>query len=362
MKLLSLSPVKKLTLLSLLLAIFYKHRRSPPGLIIYLLAIALPKSILRKLHNRLLPAPQRQVQHLDVLAAAMVDALRWFIQKDYAGIKSNLLFATGLQVSIAKNLVGGHIENVKVDVKADEGEAMQGGSVEGHWLTEKAEDVPRSQGRMSEEQADQTVVLLYIHGGDSAGGNLTIILIKYLTQVSPASPPPLASILFSPWVDLKVRETPTPTPSTSPSTTPPRKAIAKLGIEENGSVKINDILTPSLLRFWGRNYTGSSIALSDPRVSPLYLEPGQVLVPTKGGMLIIYGGAEVLVGSIRDFVRKLHADKKEVGSGHGRVQVHEYAGMPHDFNLLMLQCLGKGRTAALDAVAKTSNFIIESLQ
>jgi acetyl esterase/lipase len=156
------------------------------------------------------------------------------------------------------------------------------------------------------------VVCLSLAAGDSAGANLTVSLLNHLQNTPSLASlrSPLASCLYSPWIDLGARHADSPL------------------INSDGSqVHIYDFFNGPLSRFWGRNFSGE-LPLTDPRISPLFLESSEIVIP-KGGSLVIYGGAEMLVGSIREFVGKMKNSKDAEAAS--RIEVFEWPGMPHSF-------------------------------
>ncbi|KAI8848286.1 Alpha/Beta hydrolase protein [Chytridium lagenaria] len=166
-------------------------------------------------------------------------------------------------------------------------------------------------------------------GGDSAGANLAIYLLKalhddpaYKSYFSTIS----ASLLISPWVDLTA-------------------TVSKKGFESN------DFFTSSLSRVWGRAFAGS-LSMADARVSPCFLK-AEELVSASEGTLVIYGGSERLAPAIETFLETL----KE--SNPKNLVIHKGIAMPHDFNLILLSLHGTiGRTRALAAINESATFLL----
>lgn len=137
--------------------------------------------------------------------------------------------------------------------------------------------------------------------GDSAGGNLAVELALYLKEHN--LPQPGVIILISPWATMEVLE------GTSRSFNESKDQALGKGTPLFESVKKAE-------------YIGD-IDRKDPRVSPIYADLSG-LSPT----LIQAGGSELFLSECEELARKFAADGVEVSFS-------AYAGMPHDFALLL---------------------------
>ncbi|KAJ3413860.1 hypothetical protein HDV05_007381 [Chytridiales sp. JEL 0842] len=346
---------------------------------------------------------------LDLITAAFVYSIRWLVLADYPKLRDRTAFATIMQYLTAKYVLKLAIQHVKIPKK--EGER---GSVEGRWVAEREEDIPTD--KLRADEAKDRVVVLYFHGGgyntnnskssldhhgdvvkrfnkraastgskrrmavfvleyplapehvypaqilsaadafvwmvndlgckiifvggDSAGGNLTISLLNHIRstpRLSSLPVQPLASILYSPWVDLSGALMDVPT------------------LNPDGSQQlIYDLIGKTdLTRWWGSSY-GGSIPVEDPRLSVLYLDVKDIAL-ARGGTLVLYGGAEMLIGSIRKFVEKIQgSDDKEAAR---KIEVVEWPDMVHNFNLFMLASpFGYGKQQAYKSMDRSVDF------
>lgn len=137
--------------------------------------------------------------------------------------------------------------------------------------------------------------------GDSAGGNLAVELALYLKEHN--LPRPGVIVLVSPWATMEVLE------GTSRSFNESKDQALGKGTPLFESVKKAE-------------YIGD-IDRKDPRVSPIYADISG-LSPT----LIQAGGSELFLSECEELARKFAADGVEVSFS-------AYAGMPHDFALLL---------------------------
>lgn len=155
-------------------------------------------------------------------------------------------------------------------------------------------------------------------GGDSAGGNLTLVMMQKIKEQR--LPMPACLILLSPWGDMSC---------------------------SGGSIKTNehkDPMIPSkLLRFLSKHYVGDQDPL-DPFLSPVHGDY-QGFPP----MLLYVGSTEVL----RDDARRIAQKAKDVGVF---VEYKEWEKMPHVFPILATY-LPEGKRA----VRKMAVFINEHL-
>lgn len=136
-----------------------------------------------------------------------------------------------------------------------------------------------------------------IISGDSAGGNLTVVLLRYLSDHKNVLPDPMAALLWSPWFDL--------TRTTN-------------SLEcHNGRI---DYIPPHLLEWALRAYIPSSMDSKDPYLSPLH-HPFSTKVP----MFIQCGTVEVLYDEqVGFFLRRMG----EVAGN--KVEIMELQNAPHD--------------------------------
>ncbi|HUP91780.1 MAG TPA: alpha/beta hydrolase [Solimonas sp.] len=130
--------------------------------------------------------------------------------------------------------------------------------------------------------------------GDSAGGGLALALAHAIRDQG--LPPPAALVLISPWLDLTLA-----------------------GASHAERAARDPLLGKPWLAASARHYAGS--ATSDKAVSPLFGE--QAGLPP---MLIQVGSEEILISDAED----LAGSAAEAGVP---VQLHEFEGMWHDFQL-----------------------------
>jgi hypothetical protein len=164
---------RRATLLVLASALIYKYRRTPIGIALYLLGIAVPAQIVDQLKqtfstrsatsnsnatpaHTLISRRSSAPKSHDILSAAFTATMRWFLLKDYASLPKNIGFATTLQTLLAKYVAKVELKHVKVPA------AESRKAVEGYWIAETKEEIPS--GRLSAEQAKDKVVFLYFHG------------------------------------------------------------------------------------------------------------------------------------------------------------------------------------------------------
>ncbi|KAJ3415301.1 hypothetical protein HDV05_005171 [Chytridiales sp. JEL 0842] len=214
--------------------------------------------------------------------------------------------------------------------------------------------------------------------GDSAGGNLSISFLNALQNLNETGtilkPPqsflqPFGCIMYSPWVDPGCTSHPT-----DPLTGQPLEAVVplknnkKMGETKKGVyyhsqkveevVQTRDYVTPKLLRLLSECVIqGTEYTLTDPQISPYYLEPSEICVPD-GGMLVVYGGVEVMVGSIRGFVEKAAVKAEREGK---KIEVDEVEGMPHVFNMILLPFYYTGHKKTMGAVKRSAGFMLRAL-
>ena len=137
--------------------------------------------------------------------------------------------------------------------------------------------------------------------GDSAGGNLALELALFLKENN--LPQPAMLILISPWTTFE-----TDFPSRI------ENADRDLVLGKTNSVMYNSVGNPEY---------GGDISWKDPRLSPIYADLKN-LPPT----LIQIGGYELFVDEGIELLKKATADELNV-------TLSVYAGMPHDFAMLI---------------------------
>lgn len=150
--------------------------------------------------------------------------------------------------------------------------------------------------------------------GDSAGGNLALALLRYLSEEQDEVPQPAATLLFSPWLDLKAAL------SLKPSETH-RNAAA-------------DYLTPIMLRWGAKAYSPRITDADHAYISPIG-HPFKCGVP----LFIHVCGLEIFRDDIIGFARAM-----EALSGN-TVMLYEEPLAPHDM-ILFGHVLGFAREAA----------------
>ncbi|KAI8611169.1 Alpha/Beta hydrolase protein [Chytriomyces sp. MP71] len=167
-------------------------------------------------------------------------------------------------------------------------------------------------------------------GGDSAGGHCAIHLMNRiggrlaLPQLAVLPVKPLASLLFSPYVDADAVN------------------IAKDRLHFD-SIHLDVTHTFSRHAFGG----------VPENIHNLMVLPAKDFHFAPKGTLVIYGNAEYLSGPIEVFLGRLSK-----GRGVPGLEVHKYEGMPHDFNVMfILPAYPATRPHALNAVQKTAVFI-----
>ena len=137
---------------------------------------------------------------------------------------------------------------------------------------------------------NQVGVKNIVLGGDSAGGNLALLLYTKLQkdfENNPALVMPTSITLISPWLDLSLSHTPPDI------------------IEHLASS--SDYVPLAMLEAWRDNITPSGMNPRDPRISPFFdLNP---LVLPRDGVLLIYGGTEIFAPVLDDWVTSLRKDK-----------------------------------------------------
>ncbi|KAJ3321867.1 blue light receptor, partial [Blyttiomyces sp. JEL0837] len=172
-------------------------RRSVPGLVAYLLVVALPKALLLKhvvrvIKQNLVGAtfkpPFKAITNttaststddddkevctdheavkykLDIFTILLSDSVKWYLEKDFGGPPVQLMTVFAwFAKQFTKRILGGKIVHVKTSSKPGRG------PVEGHWIVEETTDVP-----FEKVDGINKVFCLWIHGGGyNAGNSLT---------------------------------------------------------------------------------------------------------------------------------------------------------------------------------------------
>ena len=161
-----------------------------------------------------------------------------------------------------------------------------------------------------------------IVSGDSAGGNLAVVLLRYLSDHTNVLPNPMAALLWSPWLDL----------TRSPNS-----------LERHKNSRI-DYIPTHLLEWALRSYIPSSMDAKDQYLSPLYHQ-----FSTKVPIFMQCGTVEVLYDEQLSFFRRM----EEVAGN--RVEILELQNAPHD-TFLAGQVLGFAKEAE-DATLVARDFV-----
>ena len=153
--------------------------------------------------------------------------------------------------------------------------------------------------------------------GESAGGNLLILLILKLIKENRGTP--CAAVCLSPWTDM---------------------TLSAVSCRKNADK--DPIIDPKSLKRSAHEYAGN-IPLTDPELSPLYADM-KTFPPT----LIQAGGNEVLLDDSISFYNKLK--KLNINC-----KLHIYEGMCHIFQLFPIP-------EAFEALDEAAHFIIKMLR
>lgn len=133
--------------------------------------------------------------------------------------------------------------------------------------------------------------------GDSAGGNLTVVMLRYLSDHQSLLPNPSAALLWSPWLDL---------------TAPPS------AVDSHRNSKY-DYIPSSLVEWALRTYKPSGLDTNNPYISPLNNE-----FSTDVPIFMQCGTAEVLYDEQMSFMEHM---KNIPGN---RIELLEIANAPHN--------------------------------
>ncbi|KAJ3069322.1 hypothetical protein HDU98_007633 [Podochytrium sp. JEL0797] len=171
--------------------------------------------------------------------------------------------------------------------------------------------------------------------GDSAGGNAAVNLIHLIATQHAHLVQPVSAILYSPWVDPHVTILPPNYP--------------------NEISAQHDMLSVDRSRGMADMFE-ATITSADlmSRVAPVNWNDAWLAdcVPKKGGVLVVYGGGEILRAGIDAFVDKV---KKVVDEE--LVVKKRYPYMPHEFHMTFLDTVGPAKKAAEDVVRESAKFL-----
>ncbi|KAJ3074017.1 hypothetical protein HDU98_012304 [Podochytrium sp. JEL0797] len=170
--------------------------------------------------------------------------------------------------------------------------------------------------------------------GDSAGGNAALNVVSILATQFPTLVQPVSAIVYGPWVDPKV--------SILPPKYPNEVAAQHDILSLKGSRRMAEIV---------ERVTDEKDLV---RLSPVNWDDEKLrsCVPKKGGLLVVYGGGELLRAGIDLFVERVQKVCGEVV-----VKKKRYPYMPHGFHVLFLGVVGPGKKAALDSVKESVKFL-----
>lgn len=177
---------------------------------------------------------------------------------------------------------------------------------------------------------DTVGVSKIVIGGDSAGGNLALGLIRDLTLSNQKTPQLIASLLISPLVDLSL-------------STPTEKQLVRLS-------KTTDFLDVEMLKVWINCALYQSLTMplgqehvkKDPNFSPLFST--EICLPDP---LIVFSDGEILGQGIQEWIQRYQK--------HSRISILNEPGMPHDY-VLFGSIMGKS-----SSIGFKSNFGLDMI-
>jgi acetyl esterase/lipase len=182
-----------------------------------------------------------------------------------------------------------------------------------------------------------------ILGGDSAGGNLSVVLYSELMKTPGSRILPRKLILISPWLDVSM------------SHMPPEIQQQRAN---------SDLLTTQMLAKWRDNLVPSGKNARDTSISPFFeLEP--IKLPSEG-LLIVYGSSELFAPVIENYVN--HLKRKNGPNAESRLfetnqlKVIMGLGMPHNFPIVLNSLPTKGFSKANRALLEIARFITTSTE
>ena len=149
------------------------------------------------------------------------------------------------------------------------------------------QDAVTAYGYLLDQGIDAKRIIL---AGDSAGCNLAITLLRYITDNDTLLPHPLAAVLSSPWVDVS-------------------SALSPGSKQRHANSPVDYV--PANLQSWGaRTYAPRHLDASDA-----YISPGRHPFRTKAALWICLGGLEMLRDEGISFADKMRTEGN-------RVEVH----------------------------------------
>ena len=133
--------------------------------------------------------------------------------------------------------------------------------------------------------------------GDSAGGNLVVVMLRYLVDHKGVLPDPLAALLWSPWLDV---------------------AADPHSVDRHRNTK-SDYLTSPLVKWAQRSYVPSFMEANHPYITPLNNE-----FSTNVAMFMQCGTAEALYDEQRSFMKNM----RDIPGN--KIEFLEIANAPHN--------------------------------
>ena len=147
------------------------------------------------------------------------------------------------------------------------------------------QDAVTAYGYLLRQRIDAGRIIL---AGDSAGCNLAVTLLRYIAgNKGTLLPPPLAAVLFSPWLDVA-------------------SALDPSSKQRHGRVPADYV--PEELQTWGaRTYVPAGVDASDP-----YISPSRHPFRTEAALWICVGGLEVLRDEGISFAERMRTAGNQV--------------------------------------------------
>ncbi|KAJ3241330.1 hypothetical protein HDU81_000894 [Chytriomyces hyalinus] len=170
-------------------------------------------------------------------------------------------------------------------------------------------------------------------GGDSAGGHCVIQLLNKIAadaRLSALPVQPIASILYSPWVD----------------------PFCTVVLDE--TTDVFDLSSDEFTLSLAHAMRGECMPESS-EMNLLLLEPSKIAVAPKG-TLVVYGGAERLTRAIEQYVGMVRSAKPDYN-----LQVLCEPYMCHTYNLMLTSYPGMGKDKSVVAVSKAALFIHDAV-
>ena len=178
--------------------------------------------------------------------------------------------------------------------------------------------------------------------GDSAGGNMSLLLHQYLTEQQSRDglsvTLPKALVLVSPWVDL-----------TSTATTD--------CIEQQNALANSDFIQQPAIDLFR-----SQLRLTNEeqdRLSPVFFHPSSTFAMPQHGVLVLYGSAEFLKCEIEKWIERVKSTLKK-SKNDSKFVVVCAKDMPHDYpNILFDFGWSKSRKLVKEALDRFANVCVE---